>query len=220
MLARSLCASGRAHLNNKETAAALADYGRARDIMLVLVRQNPSAVDFQNDLANCWFDLGTTHFRDKQQAEAVNSFQEAVNIRRKLVAAAPDRLDFRHDLAGALDRLAIMLASSGRRDEAVVNAREAVQQQALVFKQSPQSLQRRDLGRMYTHVIDLERNTDHCAASVAAIQERLKLWPNNPAETYVAARDLARAAGSIGKGVTVVAAEAEADAPALCRPCH
>src|SRR5262249_56849700 len=88
---------GLRQLAGGQLARALDGFQKARGLREKLVAADPSAVDYQNALADSFAGIAAVLSRDGQYQHAVNCYQRACAIRRKLVQVSPDFVELRGD---------------------------------------------------------------------------------------------------------------------------
>jgi serine/threonine protein kinase len=185
--------------NHKEQA--LKYYEKARDIQERLVRLDPGTSSYRRELALSYYNIGTLHGALKRRNEERQAFLKARDLQEALVKADPDNLDHRIDLGRILNNLAWNRMALNHPEEAPPLAREAVGHLRFALDRAPRVITYRQLlNNNYGTLGEAEVRLGHTRAAAQAMSEREKLWPDNPAELYRIARELAIVAGRVGGG--------------------
>jgi serine/threonine protein kinase len=92
---------------------ALKDYGRARTLLEVLVREQPDSVPRQSDLATCDSNIGLLLGERGQVAEAREAYGRAIERQQRLAGAHPGEVKCRADLAVTINNLALLESQAG-----------------------------------------------------------------------------------------------------------
>lgn len=106
------------HKRLGDMAEALKDYGRARELLEALVREQPDAVNRQADLATCDSNIGLLLSERGQVPEARQAYQRAIERQLCLVRAYPAETKHRADLAVTTNNLALLESQSGHASTA------------------------------------------------------------------------------------------------------
>jgi len=115
-----------------------------------LVRLDPTAPGFRNDLSAVHFGIGLLEgFFLGQWPEAVQSMQKARDLCRELVQADPKQPHYRAGLACALTDIALARAFLGELPEAEATSREAIQTAAKLAADFPQAPAWRDIAHRF-----------------------------------------------------------------------
>ena len=164
-----------------------------------LVRLRPAEPRYRNDLASTWFDIARTQFLLKRRDEETHSYERAREIREELIQAYPGNIAFHSDLGTTLVNLGYTYAQTGYLDEGLATLRRAVEEKRLAFKAVPGDADyRRGLNAAFGALAEVERKKGSPGVAAAALMERRDLWPNDPAELYRIARELADTASCVG----------------------
>jgi serine/threonine protein kinase len=165
-----------------------------------LAEEHPLVRDYQVCLANVSHCLGNVYSDLKKPAEAVGPYQQAIAIHDKLTREQPNHPGRLSDLCGSWNGLGEVLEELGRLEEAREAYEHALEHPRRIVVQQPTVAKHRQcLSERYTALARVQRALGRVAEAVATTQERVKLWPENPAELYRAACDLALAVPLIGK---------------------
>jgi tetratricopeptide (TPR) repeat protein len=184
---------GHAMRNSGDLNQALAHYRQARDLSAELVARDAQVVEYTNDLAKCWFDMGTIHGLKKEPEQALSCYEQSERLRAALVAAAPGQSIYHHDLGLTRKNLSLNLWRVGRRDEAIAVARLSVQAHRNAMERAPDVPAHRkgvsgSLG-LLAEQLRVSRRFDEAAE---VIEECVRLWwPGHGTELYLVACDLA-----------------------------
>jgi serine/threonine-protein kinase len=189
--------SGRGKKND-----ALDWYRQGRDIMEKAQRLQPDLPEVWNDLAKCYFDMGTIYSSDRNQFdEGLKAFEKARDLREKVIRVSPDHPGYRHDLALTYKNVGVTLFNLGRSQEAMEATQRAADEHGQLVKTAPQIASYRracsgDLG----FLAELQWRNGHRDLALNSIRARAALWPNNGGELYTAARELAQFALAVRPG--------------------
>jgi serine/threonine protein kinase len=203
------------HLNlSAKKDEALGWYRQGTSLLEKALARQPDAPDVANDLAKCWYDMGTVYSRMKNRnKETLNAFEQACKLREKVVQACPDHPGYRHDLASSLGNLGVALANHGRRSEGIAAGARAVDQTRQLLVSAPQvSEYRRSCIKNYHLLTGLQWRSGRWTEALASVRSRADLWPTDAGELYAAARDLGKLLSEKLQGAvpgTAPAAEAE-----------
>src|SRR5262249_56799568 len=75
---------------NNQTSKALTAYQLALPIRERLASANPMVTDYQSELANTYFTLGTLNARASKWPSAADLYQRAIDRQHQVIAAAPE----------------------------------------------------------------------------------------------------------------------------------
>ncbi|MDB5311036.1 MAG: serine/threonine protein kinase [Gemmataceae bacterium] len=186
---------GHAQLIAGDAAAAGAAYDRARQVAEQLTARHGDVPEYQDEVANCYFDLGVAHARRNDWDASVRAFRQAADIRTRLCATDPGRAAIQHKLGRTLRNLAGLYAQRQRRDEAAeIYGRAAAADEAAVRAAPESADNRRGLADCYAGWATVERERGRFAAAAAVTGRRRDLFPAEAAELTAAAREFARIA--------------------------
>jgi serine/threonine-protein kinase len=167
----------------------------ARLIQEKLVRLSPGARTYKADLARTYYEVGCLHVDRSQRTDARQAFAISRDLWDELVRTAPAIAAYRIGYAETLHKLGQEFAELGRFDDAVDLLHLAVAQCREAFGRTPGAPRPREsLVDSYAALTGVELKRGRAADAVAAVRERLKLAPTDPAQLFAAARDVALAA--------------------------
>jgi serine/threonine protein kinase len=204
--------TGHIHRNSGRKAEAIASYERSRDLMKQVIALVPDVRDHQNDLAKCLFDLGYMHSQAKQLDQAAQAYEQSRDIRVKLVEGSPESVPYRSDLGMTLFNLGITRWNSRHPQQALEAMSQARIHQSRVVRRSPQEINHRYLlSSIYKALCDFQRQTGRLADAAATARERQQLFPGEPDEMYVTARQLALVAAWVGRSKQKLSPQEQAE---------
>lgn len=189
---------------------AIAAYRRSGAAFAQLAQREPEMPQHRHSLASSWFNQAMLLAKLNRREEESEAYQRARAVREDLLRSHPEHLDNRSDLGTVLNNWALTLWAQGRRDEAVAALRQAVVHQREALAQAPQAGHyRRGLSTHCSALADLLRQLGRPSEAAAVSRERLGLWPENAAELFRSACELAQAAeGAKGEERERIAADA------------
>jgi serine/threonine protein kinase len=200
LLWQTLTGMGKSQADTDHPLEAVRAWEEAVAVMKPMAEEYPLIQDFQGCLAVSYHCLGSAWSDARQYAQAAGSFRQALPIRAKLSRANPDNVKRRSDLVGTWHRLAEALEKLGRHGEALAAYQEVIGLHRLTCQQQPTIAQHRQwLGDRYLDQARVQRTLGQAAKAAATIRERQQLWPENPAELYRAACELALCIPAAGK---------------------
>ncbi|MBY0522903.1 MAG: protein kinase [Gemmataceae bacterium] len=179
---------------------ALGHFDKARIILERIAHLYAPGAPFQHDLAMIYFELGIGYGDHTKRDEPKEAYRKARAVLAKLIVAHPDNLDYHYKFGLASHNLATQLGPQGLLEDALPLLREAIEHQQVTVQRAPRSRAYRDLLTAHYAVFAAYlRKLGRWSESVAATQDRLKLWPDSGTELYQGARDLALAASGVGQ---------------------
>jgi len=191
---------GHARRDARQLEGALAAFSECRDVREALVRLRPSEPRCRNDLASAWFNIARVQFLLKRRDEETRSYERSREIREDLIKEVPGNIAFHSDLGTTLVNLGYTYAQTGHLEEGLATLRRAVEEKRLAYRAVPKNADyRRGLNAAFGALAEVERKKGSPGAAVAALMERRELWPNDAAELYRIARELADAAACVGR---------------------
>jgi serine/threonine-protein kinase len=189
---------GHAYRDGGRPNEAAGHYRKAVALSDNLHRTDPASASFRRGLAKGCFDLATACSLLKREQEAIRALKQARDHYRALAGAKPSVVDDHRSLTMTLNNLTLLLRDS-RPVEALATAREASEQGREALRRAPTIVQHRELlGTSYKFLADLELRVGKPERAVLAACARHDLAPDDPTNLYTCARDLARAAESLG----------------------
>jgi serine/threonine protein kinase len=129
------------HKRLGEVAAALKDYGQARDLLLVLVKEKPDAARGQADLAMCDSNAGLLLAENGQIKPAWQAYQRAIVRQQALVKLHPNETRYQADLAVTKNNLALLESQSGHDEPASRLFEDAARLEAGLVQREPDNVQ-------------------------------------------------------------------------------
>jgi tetratricopeptide (TPR) repeat protein len=183
---------GALELEDRHPDEALGHLREAQSLQERLVRDNPAVLDYSQDLARTYATLGEAYRQLGRPAEAVRPLEQACDLRAMLVRSDRANLDYQSELGRALSPLGSVLAELGDRGKALEAFREAREHHVIAFSKAPDIVPyRKYLTEHYRLLAAGERRLGDPDAAAAAALECRNLWPEDPAELFAVARDLA-----------------------------
>jgi serine/threonine protein kinase len=172
---------------------ALGRYRKARDLRERLAHNNPAVPVLQSELATTCRQLGRLLAETGALPEGCVALARARDLYLPLVRYNPEVFDYRWGLGKTLDQLGEVRQRRGRAGGAEAAFGEAVRHLRLAFDGAPQAVDfRQALGDCYAHLAQFHRQQGRPAEAAAAVRARRLLWPDDPAEWYRAACELAQ----------------------------
>ncbi|HEV3416720.1 MAG TPA: protein kinase, partial [Pirellulales bacterium] len=107
----------------QNSAAAMADYDKARNVAEPLARGNPLVSQLQADVAAIYMQVGKFKLQSSDWNEALNQFNRSRGILEQLAADDPSVTLYRADLAICLEKIAAVQKTTGR----VADAQDALE---------------------------------------------------------------------------------------------
>jgi serine/threonine-protein kinase len=191
---------GHAYRESKRFKEATDCYRDALVLDEKLHRADPSSPAYRRGLARSCFDLAANLVAQKRFDEATPYLVQARDLFRALSAAEPKTVDYHFSLTMTLNNLAV-LKRQAHPDEAVVAAREARDHGLTMRALTPDNVQGRQLlSTSYKLLGELERRVGRATEAAAATLARHDLYPEDPANLYHCARELALDAAALGAG--------------------
>ena len=109
-----------------EPTEAMASYRRGLEIRERLVRDHPTASQFQHDLAESHYNVGILLSYKGVPTEAMTSYRRAIEIRERLARDNPTVSQFQRELADSHYNVGILLSDTGKWTEAMASYRRAL----------------------------------------------------------------------------------------------
>jgi serine/threonine protein kinase/tetratricopeptide (TPR) repeat protein len=115
---------GTSHLGQRQKAGE--SYRKALAIRELVVKAEPTSVDFRRKLATSYTKLGEILWIEVDMNGALEFYGKALAINKALAAEMPNDPQIRSDLAMSYGKFGYMHAANGRADEALENTRKAL----------------------------------------------------------------------------------------------
>jgi serine/threonine-protein kinase len=171
------------------------EYEHARDLYARLAQRDPDTPLYKKMLGVAWFDVSVTYGAQKNRREELTALEKSRFWLGPVAEADPDDLDSRFQLARTLNNLGLVLGRLDRYDDAVDALQQgAVHARAALERAPDVAGYRQTVNANLGTLGEVERFYKHADRAAAATLRRRELWPDNPAELYRVAADLARAA--------------------------
>jgi tetratricopeptide (TPR) repeat protein len=181
--------------NQGDHDAALARYQEALQLEQELVRLDPSVIIYQNNLAKCYFDMGTVYDRLKQWDKGREVFAAAAAIRRKIVDGNPEHLAYKSDLAITLLNLGVCEWNLGREEEGLRHVLQARKERRWILDRAPEMLDnRKRLSSTCRTLLEWHRKRGQWDQALERSLERRGFWPKDAAMLFDISRELGRSA--------------------------
>jgi serine/threonine protein kinase len=166
---------------------ALRAFEEAGSIYEQLTRENPSSVEFQSDLAECYTRIGVVQFRNGNLEEAQGAFEKSKSIREHLSRQSPSTAKQHSDLAGSIYHLAILWQETGKIAESKAAHEQVKSIWTRLIQENPKSVDfKSSLAACTNNLGNLHRETGEFEAALAAYKEakdlREQLVKENPAD--------------------------------------
>lgn len=174
---------------------------RARQIYDSLTGGDTEQAAFVANLTRCYINLGLAEEAAQQLDTAMNWFSKARESSQRLLERYDPSADSHALLAIAWNKRGTTLRQLKRLGDALAAHREAVEAHRHAFETQP-DLYRSDFSVFLADLALVQRESGQAADSIATTLARKVLWPNQPAELYTIARELAQIAMSIGENPT------------------
>jgi serine/threonine-protein kinase len=171
-----------------------------------LARQG-DAPEVANDLAKCWFDMGTVLADVPGRGkEALHAFEQSYRLREQVVRACPNRLNYRHDLAYSLGNLGVTLWNHGRKKEGLAAAERALEETRRLLVIAPEvDAYRRSCSAGYHRLSQMLWKSGRTPECLADVRRRAELWPADGKELFETARDLGKLLSEKGPSASATA---------------
>jgi tetratricopeptide (TPR) repeat protein len=183
-----------AHLEAKsgKSAEALLSMRLSLRIRADLARGNHGVFWFQDQLSSTYLNIGRLQFDLAEFEGAARSFEQALEIAEPLVGSNPDKPKLARTLGLALYRLGLAREAQGKPGLAAEAMAKAIAHHRSAFARAPEFPElRRYLSDDYHGLARVERILDNHSGAAAAARACLELWPENPDELYLVAREIA-----------------------------
>jgi tetratricopeptide (TPR) repeat protein/tRNA A-37 threonylcarbamoyl transferase component Bud32 len=166
--------------------AALESHRKASDLQARLVRDNPAAFSYQDELGWSYHNIGVLLARIGHLPPALDSSGKANAIFRKLADANPDVTGFQENLARSHNHLGLLYSELGRYPEALAASQQAVDIGQKLVKDHPTvphcrydlAVSYNNLGGMYSENKQPDKALESCENAYDLLK---KLADDNPA---------------------------------------
>jgi tetratricopeptide (TPR) repeat protein len=201
-IARALRELATTLLIQGDTDSALEAAEHSRDIMLSLVAENVTNVQWQRELSLSYNRIGEALSKANRRVDALKAFRDAFDIRKSLADRAPDNTELQRDVAVSYERIGDEFLVSGKIDKARESYQNALEIRTALSLRDPQHREwRRDLSVSHEKIGDVrfkrrqfERAKESYETSLA-IRELLAAANDTDAELQ---RDIAVSHAKIG----------------------
>jgi serine/threonine protein kinase/tetratricopeptide (TPR) repeat protein len=182
---------GEMAVNFKDFQTALEWFVKSRSEFVDLSRRHPDDVALVNLLGGSQKWIGDVYWVRKEPQAAIGAWEETMTIYAKLLARDPNHVGWNNTAGGVLHNLGQYHCDAGRHEEALSRFHDAIKHQKIAFAKAPDR-SRQWLSNHYQMLaftlISLKRPDE----AVAAIRQRVQLWPNAPEQLVGAAGELAQ----------------------------
>jgi tetratricopeptide (TPR) repeat protein len=128
----------------------------SRDIMLGLVAENATNVQWQRELSLSYNRIREALSRADRRVDALKAFRDAFDIRKSLADRAPDNTELQRDVAVSYERIGDEFLVSGKIDEAAGSYRNALEIRAALSLRDPENKEwKRDLSVSHEKIGDV-----------------------------------------------------------------
>jgi tetratricopeptide (TPR) repeat protein len=130
---------------------------RSRDIMLSLVAEDATNVEWQRELSRSYNRVGEALSKTNRRADALRVFQLAFDIRKSLADRAPDNAELQRDLAVSYERIGDEFLVGEKVDEALELYQNAFKIRTTLHLRNPENREwKRDLSVSYEKIGDAQ----------------------------------------------------------------
>jgi eukaryotic-like serine/threonine-protein kinase len=137
----------------RQPARSVEQYEKAAAMQKKARTLRPENLDYQNELALTYLNLGAVQSRSGDVAQAAESYAMAVDLAGDLERQSPIEKSYRHTLAVAFNNLGLAQSKQGNRTAAEPSFRHALDLQETLVKQDPQDVDLQSgLGGMYNNL--------------------------------------------------------------------
>jgi len=116
---------------------AMAAYAEARTLQERLVREHPTFIEVQSNLANTLMNIGQVYRAQKNYAEALTTFDTAIALLDRLVRVNPHGVSDLSAMGTTYSEKARVLASQNQPEDAVVAYQRAIESHEKVVRLAP-----------------------------------------------------------------------------------
>ncbi len=175
-----------------DTSGALSAFRASVDQYQRLADDYPEVPEYREVLASSRTNLGELLAVLGQSEAAREALDPAVSLFEELVEAYSEQLDYRCLLGQAISTLGSTYTVERNHDEAVKRYAEAIDVQRPVFEFALQDIQfRRFLNEQHRRLAEGLRVLERFEEAAEVTRDRIGFWPDDPAELFLGARELA-----------------------------
>jgi tetratricopeptide (TPR) repeat protein len=125
------------YFDTAKQVEALSAYRQSIAVRQKLAEANPSSAQYQRDLAECHYGIGSLLANAGKPVEAMAAHQQALAIRLKLATAQPNVIQWQFDLARSHDWIGYLLKIAGKPGEALAAFERALAIREKVVEANP-----------------------------------------------------------------------------------
>jgi eukaryotic-like serine/threonine-protein kinase len=175
-----------------DKSEAIATYRRAINRSESLVAEQPNVPQYRFRLANSYNNVGAALETTRDFPGASAAYGQAITSFNALVAVQPKVPVYRARLAMSYFNLGLLQHKLGHDGEAIAPYCQSTAHLRIALETAPRIPHYRQyLGRCYLQLAISQRALGRVDEAAETTRERIKLWPNNPAELYDGACEFA-----------------------------